>query len=238
MKKRSEASAEMNAKTAELARLLTASAPKDEPPSRDAVDRAYGNRQNVAYEISVDARRVDAPDPKPEAIDLHVAVRNPGSPTVSPDYARIVERIYAVDVWRDYELLERDLEVGDGRGDFATVAKHVDAVETKARRAHALYLSAKLELLRFQQECERVQAGMRTKALDSIEDEKAAGERKKQITDGDVRSRMFEMFPDEFGHEERKLAELKGAVDHLERLAELWKTRTHTAGILLTTLRR
>jgi len=152
--------------------------------------------------------------------------------------ARIVESVYAVDAWRDYEDLERNLEIGDERGDYRTVAAHVDGAEKRARRAHALYLSAKLELLRFEKESDKVMAAMRQQATDSLEDDKARGERKKMITDADVRAKMAEMFPDEVGHQEEQLAKLKGAVAHVERLAELWKGRCYSAGVILSNLRK
>jgi hypothetical protein len=180
-----------------------------------------------------------------EAVDLKTEpVRAPlfasanRGPGITPDMQRIVEAVYAVDAWRDYQDLEQNLEIGDQRGDYKTVAAHVDGAEKRARRAHALYLSAKLELLRFEKESDKVLSGMRQKASETLEDEKSAGERRKAITNEDVRSQMAAMFPDEVGAQEEKLAQLKGAVSHMERLADLWKNRCFSAGNLLTTLRK
>ena len=157
---------------------------------------------------------------------------------IAPDFARIVEHVYAVDAWRDYEDLERHLEIGDGLTDYRTVATHLDGSEKRARRAHALYLAAKLELLKYETECEKLKAPMRARAVDALDDEKTRGERKKAITNDDVRAWMMERYHDELAHQEIELARLKGAVSHLERLAELLKNRCFTASTLLTTLRK
>jgi len=177
------------------------------------------------------------PDGKiPEGPPLFASANK--GPGITPDFERIVETVYAVDAWREFEDLERNIEIGDGRGDYATVREHLDGAERRARRAHALYLSAKLELLKFETECEKVTAAMRQKATDALQDEKRDGDRRKAITDADVRAKMAEMFPEEFGHQEIKLAKLKGAVAHLERIADLWKGRPYTASTILSTLRK
>jgi hypothetical protein len=159
-------------------------------------------------------------------------------PGITPDFERIVESVYQVDAWREYEDLEKNLEVGDGRSDYGTVAKHLDQQEDRARSAHKLYLSAKLELLRFEAECLKVQAPMRERATGVLSDQKADGDRKKVITNADVDAKMAELYPDEFAHQAEKLAKLKGTVSHMERLADLHKNRCFTASTLLSTLRK
>jgi hypothetical protein len=172
----------------------------------------------------------------PKSVPLFASANK--GPGITPDFERIVEAVYQVDAWREYEDLEANLEIGDERGDYGTVAKHLDGAEKRARRAHALYLSAKLELLRFETECQKVQAGMRQKATEVLSDEKEDGGRRKQITDADVRAKMAEMYPDEFVHVEERLAKLKGAVAHMERLADLHRNRCFSASTLLSTLRK
>lgn len=157
---------------------------------------------------------------------------------ITPDFERIVEAVYQVDAWREYEDLEKNLEVGDGRSEYGTVAKHLDQQEDRARRAHKLYLSAKLELLRFEAECLKVQAPMRERATGILSDQKADGDRKKVITNDDVKAKMVELYPDEFSYQEEKLAKLKGTVSHMERLADLHKQRCFSASTLLSTLRK
>jgi hypothetical protein len=159
-------------------------------------------------------------------------------PGVHADFERIVETIYQVDAFKDYAELEQSLEVGDQRGDYRTLTEHLDKAERRARRAHALYLGAKLELARWELDSEVTLAGMRKQASEALEEEKQRGERKKMITNDDVRSRMGEMFPDEWRHQELKRVKLKGTVEHLERLAELWKVKCFSLGTMLSNLRK
>jgi hypothetical protein len=159
-------------------------------------------------------------------------------PGVHADFERIVETIYQVDAFKDYEELESSLEVGEQRGDYRTLTEHLDKAERRARRAHALYLGAKLELARWELDSEVVMAGMRKQASEALEEEKQRGERKKMITNDDVRSRMGELFPDEWRHQELKRVKLKGTVEHLERLADLWKTKCFSLSTMLSNLRK
>jgi hypothetical protein len=159
-------------------------------------------------------------------------------PGVHADFDRIVETIYQVDAFKDYEDLEANLEVGDQRGDYRTLTEHLDKAERRARRAHALYLGAKLERAKWEMDSEVVLARMRDQAAEELENEKARGERKKAITDADVRARMAEKFPDEWRHQEVKRVKLKGAEEHLERLADLWKVKCFSLSTMLSNLRK
>jgi hypothetical protein len=185
----------------------------------------------VLAEQVVDSSAASVAEPPPLFVNA-----NKG-PQVSPDYERIVEAIYAVDAAKDYADLEQNLEVGEERGDFRTLQQHLDKAEARARRAHQLYLGAKLERARWELDSEVVCAAMRKEAADDLEADKAAG-RKKQITDADVRSRMAEKFADEWRSQELRRVKLKGMEEALERLADLWKGRCHSLGTLISTLRK
>lgn len=158
-------------------------------------------------------------------------------PEISPDIERIAETIYAIDASKDYDDLEKNLVVGEERGDFRTLQQHLDKAEDRARRAHRLYLGAKLERARWELDAQVTNAAMRKAAVDDLETDKAAG-RKKQITESDVTAKMAQLFPDEFRSQEIKRAKLKGVEEHLERLAELWKGRCHSLGTMLNNLRK
>lgn len=157
---------------------------------------------------------------------------------VNPDFARITETIFAVDVLRDYDDLEKHLEVGEQRNDYRTLTEHLDKAEARARRAHALYLGAKIELVKWEADSRVVMAAMRDKARLELETEKLEGTRKKVIGKEDVEDRVADLYPDEWKAQEVRRAKMKATVEHLERLAELWKTKCYSLSTLLSNLRK
>lgn len=188
--------------------------------------------------------------PKPQDTDLHpppMHIDEPRQPLfatahrgagITPDFQRIVETVFAADSLRDYTDLEQNLQVGEERGDYRTLMTHLDKAEDRARRAHRLYLGAKIELESWEQDANKVTAVMRGEASATLEAEKAAGERKKAITNPDVEAKMSEMFADEYAGQALTRARLKGTVEHLEWLAGLWKGRCHSLGTMLANLRK
>lgn len=154
---------------------------------------------------------------------------------VRPDYARIVETVYAADAFRDYDDLERHLEVGEGRGDHATLREHLDKAEARARRAHRIYLGAKIEQVRWENAQKKVSAAMRAKAREALEGDEA---RTKRITNDDVDAKVVEMFPDEAAHQEEARAKLKGVVESMEHLVSRWNSKCGDLRTLLETLRK
>lgn len=157
---------------------------------------------------------------------------------VAPDIVKIVTSVYAIDAHRDYQDLEQNLEVGEERSSYGVLVKHLDKAESRARRAHALYLGAKLELARWEFDSKKVVGAMRARATEKLEAEKSAGDRKKAITNADVEATMADEFPDEWAAQELTRVRLKGVCEHLETLAELWKSRCRTLGTLLSNLRK
>lgn len=177
-----------------------------------------------------------ADPPAPQRAPMFVTANK--GPGITPDYQKLIETVYAVDAVRDYADLEQNLQVGEERVNYTVLMQHLDKAEDRARRAHRLYLGAKLELESWEQDSNKVLAAMRGEASEELEDEKAAGKRKKAITNPDVEARMSEKFPDEYRAQMMTRAKLKGVAEHIERLAELWKSRCHTLGAMLSNLRR
>jgi hypothetical protein len=165
------------------------------------------------------------------------ATANKGS-GINPDMERIVDFIYAADAFKDYEDLEKNLEVGEERGDYKTLQTHLDKAEGRARRAHLLFLGARLEQKKWELDSEAVLAGMRKSAVADLEKEKEVGDRTKRITNDDVDARMRELFPDEWRAQEIKRVKLKGTVDHLEWDAGLWKNKCFSLSTMLSNLRK
>src|ERR1019366_185937 len=176
------------------------------------------------------------PDEAPKHPPLFVSANK--GPTITPDFARIVESVYASDAFADYDDLEKNLEVGEQRGDYLTLREHLDKAEMRARRAHKLLLGAKLERSNWERDAEVTAAGMRRKAAEELEDEKADGTRKKMITDADVTARVAELFPDEWRAQEQMRHKIKGTESTIEHLVGQWNSQPFSLKTLLETLRK
>ncbi len=155
-------------------------------------------------------------------------------PEVGEDFNRIVETLYAADAFKDYDDLERNLEIGDQRGDRATLREALDKAEARARRAHKLFMGAKLELVKWELDARKVEAAMRQKATEVLKNDP---ERTKRVTNDDVEAQMVESFPDEVASQEIKRAKLKGVTESLEHLTRRWDMKCGDIRTLLETLR-
>jgi hypothetical protein len=175
-------------------------------------------------------------DVKPPNVPL-IATANKGA-GINPDMQKIIEVIFAADAFKDYADLEGNLEIGEDRGDYRTLMLHLDKAEQRARRAHRLYLGAKIELAGWEQDSKKVMGAMRQDALTELEEEKKTGDLKKRIANADVDAKMSEIFADEYAAQAMTLAKLRCTTEHLERIAELWKGRCHTLGTMLSNLRK
>ena len=159
---------------------------------------------------------------------------------LEPGYERIIERVFSVDPWASYGVLEAGLKLpapAHGAG-YAAVVDALDACEDNARESHRLYVSAKVAVDRFQADASVLSGDMRAQAIAALELEKERGERKKQITDADVESRIAALFPDEWRRVEERRSKARRAVEHLERLADCWKSRGSALKVILETMRR
>lgn len=154
------------------------------------------------------------------------------------DFQRIIEAVYRVDAYADYDDLEQHLEVGEQRSDYATLREHLDKAEQRARRAHKLYLGAKIELVRWEADARKVMAAMREKARLQLEEEKADGARKKAIVKDDVVDRIADLYPDEWAAQEITRAKMKGVVEDMENLVKNWNSKCASLRTLLETLRK
>lgn len=195
------------------------------PPGRDTAPAAFAG---------VDPGQAPPSPGKPPLF----ATSAGASPGLSPDYARIVEALYVVDAAKEYEDLERHLEVGEERGDHGTLRKELDRAERNSRRAHSLMLGARLEKKKWELDAAPVAGKMREAARQQLEDEKREGDLKKAITVGMIEDRAIELFRDEWRHQELTREKMAGMLDSLEHLVRAWNNRCLTLRTLLETLRR
>ena len=132
-----------------------------------------------------------------------------------PDLDRLVERVFHVpDVDATYDRLEKGLTIGEKHGDRGTVTKALDEATECFMDAHRLFCAVSIERTRYELDAAVVEAGMRATAIDVLEQEKANGERKKQITEADVIARCRPRFLDKQGALALKRFPCKLTADH------------------------
>ncbi len=174
--------------------------------------------------------------PEPPAAEERVSRFLAAGPVHGRGYDRIVERVFDLpDPDDEYRALEAALVVGDREHD--SLAAALDRAEDNARRAHRLYVAAKLDRDRYEADAEVVTAALREQATDVLQQQKAAGLRSKAITDADVLAQCAAMHPDEWRDIVDRRSRARLTVEHLERLADLWVSRCRSLTALLSARR-
>lgn len=145
-----------------------------------------------------------------------------GTPHPRRPLARVVESVFAVEIKvEEYERLEKELALtDDDQTRPEAIRKSLNRVQQNASAAHRLYIAAKVSFGLFENECEKYLAPMWETATKELA---AAGE--KSITDKAVRAKMHQRFSDQMALEQERREKSKATVDHLRRLADLWKER-------------
>lgn len=153
-------------------------------------------------------------------------------PALSAGMNGITVRVFDLpDPEGEYAELEGALSVGSRESD--DIAKALDVAEDSARRAHRLYVNARLDAERFAADAEVIEGALRGQAAAELQAEKESGARTKQITDADVRGKAALLFPDEWRALSEGKAKAELMVKHLERFADLWMRRCHSLAALL-----
>lgn len=157
-------------------------------------------------------------------------------PLLGEGYGRIQERIFALpDPDAEYSDLERALMLGTQQ--FESISAALDRAEDNARRAHRLYVCARVDAERFTLDADVVEGQLWASASADLQREKDSGARTKQITDGDVRARMATMFPDQWRDLQERRIKSRKMLEHLERFADLWKGRPFSLSSMLASKR-
>jgi hypothetical protein len=160
-------------------------------------------------------------------------------PKLTPDFERIVETTFAIDIGTTYKRIDKSLVLGEeNRSSYGAVNEALDKAETNARDAFRLYLVAKIELQRFEAEADTTRSGMWASATAALQAEKAEGVRTKAITNDDIRFKCIDLFPDEWHALEERHVKVKAAVAAMEKLSELATVRIRTLQVILSNLRK
>ncbi len=158
-------------------------------------------------------------------------------PKAGPGYERITERVFDLaDPDAEYLQLEADLAFGaaPGTGDLLGA---LDGAEDNARRAHRLYVNARVDAEAFNIDADVVEAAMRTQAIAALQHEKDSGHRSKAITDADTTAKMSAMFPDEYRDLAVRKVKSRKMIEHLETFANLWRSRCYSLSKMLESKR-
>lgn len=148
-------------------------------------------------------------------------------PPMAPGYGGIVETVFDLpDPLAEYNELEAALQ--QGFGEFHNVTQALARAEDFARRAHRLYVNAKVDLERYLADANAVQGAMWDEAVAQLSLEKERGLRTKQVTDSDVQKRVAILYPDEWRDARVRIVQAEQTVKHLERLADLFQQRSRT----------
>lgn len=145
-------------------------------------------------------------------------------PELRDGYARIKETVFFLpSPEAEYNELEADLKLGTR--EFDNISAALDRSEDNARRAHKLYVNARVDYERFMLDAELVEASMWDEAVAALQAEKVGGQRTKAITEADTKYKCQALFPDEWRDLQMRKIEGRKMLEHLERFADLWRAR-------------
>lgn len=175
-----------------------------------------------------------SPDLTPQGRDATAELL--GDPVLGYGFDRIVHSVFKIDPFADYAIVESAL---DPKGtDVQVLIEALDHAETAARTAHRLLVNAQLAYEQAKNEVAVSESALRERARATLEEQKEKGERKKAITNDDVESEMARLFPLDTAANRARLMKARGTVEHLERLADLAKSRIRTLDTLVGAARR
>jgi hypothetical protein len=158
----------------------------------------------------------------------------PKPASMSDDFERITETVFINNnAFDEYRKLEADLRVGEKRNDHGSVNQALDNAESNARMAHKLWMTAKVELEKWELDNAVIFASMRDEVTSTLQAEKEQGKRAKQITDADVENAMALHYGDEWKHHQLRRRKFKLMADSMGNLNELWISRCRSLQAML-----
>jgi len=159
-------------------------------------------------------------------------------PVLPPAWMKIQERTFALeDPEEEYNELEQDLRLNDALTP-GNLQDALNKAEDNARRAHKLYIVARVEYERFDLETMPIIEAMRDAASRDIQGEKDRKERSKAITEADIKGRASVLFPDEWAIAMERKSKAEGMMDSLKSFAELWRQRCFSLSSMLNAGKR
>lgn len=203
-----------------------------EPPNAKTFGKtAPGRRPDAGAELAEELKK---PDPEAWHVD-----RRPKRSYVEwgEDVDRIASSMVVSDPLKEYDRLERELQVGDNRFDSGHVLTALDQAEANARMAFRVYVTLVRDVERWRLENAEVFGTMRREATQSLQAEKEAKSRNKTITEADIEAECAVMFSDQWTDQEMRKLKAKQVVESARNLLELWTKRAMSLTSLASKLR-
>lgn len=194
-------------------------------------------RSEAKKDVVADEKNDEPATPKgdeqaADAFDFDHANRPKAEP-LRGDLDRVVSTIFVDDIHETWKALEAALHIGEKSSDHGTLIKALDRAETNARKAHRLYVTAKVSADEWEKANDVVFSALWAESNRALQAEKEQGIRSKQITDADVRAKCAMLYPDEWKSQEIKRARVKATVDSLAHLSDTWLSRCKTLQTML-----
>ena len=157
-------------------------------------------------------------------------------PDLSDSMATMIESTFEmVDPSGTYDELVKALDKRRDALTPGTIRTQLADSARLYRESHRLYIVARHDQERFDNEYTVVLATLREEAKTELEAEKAVGKLKKAITDADVMSRVSRMYPDEYRELQDRHIRARKMVEHLKHLVDVFKNRMRALATLAGT---
>lgn len=159
-------------------------------------------------------------------------------PLLPPSWMRIQERAFKLeDPEAEFNELEEALKLTDALTP-GNLQEALNRAEDNARRAHRLYIVARIEYEKFELEASPIIEAMRDAASKDLQGEKDRKERSKAITEADIKGRASVLFADEWAIAMERKIKAEGMMDTLKSFAELWRQRCFSLSSMLNSGKR
>lgn len=147
---------------------------------------------------------------------------------------RLVESTFdrADSLWDESEAIAKELGHGSP-ADKASVLGMMARSERRASEAHLLYCAAKATHKELEAQILGELGELRSKAVKVLDEERKTHAKPKQVTDADADAKMASEFQEKYKSLKRREYESRLAIEHLEKIAELWTKRSRTLESLL-----
>lgn len=189
----------------------------------------------------VERRKPAEPPPerrKARAFDPSAEISIEDLPVLPPSWMRIQERSFKLeDPEAEFNELEGALKLTNALTP-GNLQEALNVAEDNARRAHRLYIVARIEYEKFELEALPILEAMRDAASKDLQGEKDRKERTKAITEADIKGRASVLFPDEWVIAMERKIKAEGMMDTLKSFAELWRQRCFSLSSMLNSGKR
>lgn len=168
----------------------------------------------------------------------------PGDPELPAPFARIVRRVFELDVEDAFQRCTdglRETRRGASRLEYGELVDMLDKASELAMTAAALDAASAVTVARYEADLEVLRSDMRTQAIASLSAERSTvekGTKSKQITNEDVEARMAGMHPAEYRRLVELLAKARAARGFIKTLPDQWGARRREIEAMLRTSRK